>query len=300
MFEAAIEKLIMAPRYGWPVVPIERHRCTQAMCLALGLPAKLSAAADALELSHRKDAAGERLMHQTSKPRRPHKDENPNGVYWFDDEGRLDRVYSYGAQDVRVERELYNRLPPLSRTEQAVWQLSYQINIRGFHIDRAFAEAARKIAEAAAPEIDQEIEEITGGDVTTINQVARLTVWLQDHGCDLQKLDRKAIERQLEKGDDKLPAPVRRVLELPLGGAQASVKKINALLARAGVDDRIRGGFRYHGAGTGRWGGEGFQPQNLKRPVVDDLDAAIAAVAKGDYQHVRSLYPRPLAVVGDC
>ena len=176
-FETAIEKSIMSVRYGWPVIPIERHRCTQAMCLALGLPARLSAAADALELSHRKDAAGERLMHQTSKPRRPHKDENRDGIYWFEDQERLDRLYSYCSQDVRVERELYNRLPPLSPTEQTIWQLSHQINIRGFHIDRAFAEAARKIAEQAAPEIDQEIAEITAGDVTSINQVAKLTAW---------------------------------------------------------------------------------------------------------------------------
>ena len=49
-FEAAIEKDILAPRYSWPVVPIDRHQCTQAMCLALGLPARLSAVADALEL----------------------------------------------------------------------------------------------------------------------------------------------------------------------------------------------------------------------------------------------------------
>jgi DNA polymerase bacteriophage-type len=299
-FEAAIEKQIMAPRYHWPVIPIERHRCVQAMCLALGLPARLSAAADALELSHRKDAAGERLMHQTSKPRRARKDESPDGVYWFEDQERLDRLYSYCAQDVRIERELYDRLPALQPAEQALWQLNHQINVRGFHIDRAFVEAARRIAEQAAPEIDQEITEITGGDITTINQVARLTAWLQDHGCGLQKLDRKAIERQLQKGEDELSAPVRRVLELRSGGAQAAVKKINALLARAGADDRIRGGFRYHGAATGRWSGEGFQAQNLKKPVVDDLDAAITAVATGDYQHVRSLYTRPLAVVGDC
>jgi DNA polymerase len=62
----------------------------------------------------------------------------------------------------------------------------------------------------------------------------------------------------------------------------------------------VRGAFRYHGASTGRWAGEGFQPQNLKRPVVEDLDAAIAAVATGDYAHMRSLYDRPLSVVGDC
>src|SRR5262245_34518157 len=33
-FETAIEKQILAPRYGWPLVPVERHRCTQALCLA--------------------------------------------------------------------------------------------------------------------------------------------------------------------------------------------------------------------------------------------------------------------------
>src|SRR5262249_12230123 len=178
--------------------------------------------------------------------------------------------------------------------------LSHQINVRGFCVDRKFAEAARKIAEQAAPEIDQEIAEITAGDVTSINQMSRLTAWLQDHGCNLQKLDKKVIQRQLEKGDDELAPTVRRVLELRLGGAQAAAKKVNALLARAGADDRLRRALPYHGDATGRWSGEGIQPKKLKRPIVDNLDTAIAAVATGDYQHVRSLYPRPLAVVGDC
>jgi DNA polymerase bacteriophage-type len=299
-FELAVEKSILAPRYNWPQIPISRNHDTMSMALSCGLPAKLSAVADALELSHRKDGGGEKLMHQMSKPRRPRKDEDPQGIFWFEDPERIERLISYCAEDVRVTREIFNRLPQLSPAEQAIWQLSHQINVRGFHIDRAFAEAARKIAEAAAPEIDAEIAEITGGDITTINQVAKLTAWLQDHGCSLKTLDRKAIQRQLEKGDDELTAPVRRVLELRLGGAQAATKKISALLARAGADDRARGAFRYHGAATGRWSGEGIQPQNLKRPIVDDLDAAIAAVATGDYQHVRALYPRPLAVVGDC
>ena len=234
--------------------------------------------ADALELANRKDAAGERLMHQMSKPRRAHKDEDPDRIYWFDDQERLDRLYEYCRQDVEVERELYERLPPLSPTEQALWVLSCKINERGFCVDRKFAEAARKIAQAAAPEIDAELAKITGGAVTGINQIARLLQWLQQHGCTAEKLDRKAIEKQLAQADD-LPPAVQRVLELRLGGAQAAVKKIDALLARAGEDDRVRGAFRYHGAATGRWGGEGFQPQNLKRPVVEDLDAAIAAVA---------------------
>ena len=136
--------------------------------------------------------------------------------------------------------------------------LSSRINARGFHVDRQFAEAARRIAQAAAPEIDAELAELTDGAVTGINQIARLTQWLQDQGCTVQTLDRKAVEKLLEQAE--LPSAVRRVLELRLGGAQAAVKKIDALLARAGDDDRVRGAFRYHGAATGRWAGEGFQP----------------------------------------
>ena len=235
-----------------------------AMALAAGLPARLSAVADALELANRKDAAGERLMHQMSKPRRAHKDEDPDSIYWFDDQERLDRLYDYCRQDVEVERELYGRLPPLSPAEQALWELSCKINERGFRVDRKFAEAARQIAQAAAPEIDAELAELTGGAVTGINQIARLLQWLQQQGCTLQKLDRRRSSGSCEAED--LPPAVRRVLELRLGGAQAAVKKIDALLARAGDDDRVRGAFRYHGAATGRWAGEGFQPQNLKRP----------------------------------
>ena len=262
-FEAAIEQHVLQP-LGWPLIPLERHRCTMSMSLALGLPAKLAAVADALELENRKDAAGERLMHQMSKPRRARQGEDPADVYWFDDADRLQRLYDYCRQDVEVERELHDRLRPLSTAEQALWVLSSQINERGFHVDRQFAEAARRIAQAAAPEIDAELAELTAGAVTGINQVARLLQWLQDQGCTVQTLGRKAIEQLLEQAE--LPPAVQRALELRLGGAQAAVKKIDALLARAGDDDRVRGAFRYHGAATGRWAGEGFQPQNLKRP----------------------------------
>ena len=99
--------------------------------------------------------------------------------------------------------------------------------------------------------------------------------------------------------DAELPPKVQRALELRQDGGQAAVKKINTLLQRAGDDGRVRGALQFHKASTGRWAGEGFQPQNLKRPEVEDLEAAIAAVKTGDYEHVRSLYPRALSLLGD-
>jgi DNA polymerase len=109
-FESAIEHHIIAPCFCFPIIPAERHACTMAMALACGLPARLSAAADALELANRKDDAGERLMQQMSKPRRVRQGEDPKQIYWFDDEDRLQRLYAYNKQDVETMRELFRRL----------------------------------------------------------------------------------------------------------------------------------------------------------------------------------------------
>jgi DNA polymerase len=297
-FESCIERHILHPRFGFPIVPAERHRCTQAMSLALGLPAKLSLLADTLEQTHRKDVPGEKLMHMMSKPRKPLKGEDPNGTYWHDDEDKMQRLAEYVVKDVEAEREADGRLPRLSDAEQAVWVLSNKINDRGFHIDRAFAEAARKIAKAAGPEINDGIKAITAGAVTTINQIDKLKDWLRTQGCATTALDREAIEKLLE--DEGLATPVRQALQLRLDGAQAATKKLDALFACAGDDDRIRGAFLYHRASTGRWAGERYQPQNLKRITIKDLDAAIAAVSTGSYEHMKRLYPQPLLIIGEC
>src|SRR6266567_5787051 len=168
-FERAIEAHIMTARYGWPAVPIERHRCTLATARALALPGALDKVAAALSLEHRKDADGHRNMLQMSRPRKPRQDEDPNGTYWLDDPERLARLYAYCLQDVRVERELYSKLPPLSPEEQALWALDQRINDRGFHTDGVLISGALKIADPLARAIDAELAAITGGAVMSIN-----------------------------------------------------------------------------------------------------------------------------------
>ena len=54
-FETAIETRVLAPRYGWPLIPIGRHRCTMAMRLASALPGGLKGAAEALGIPQGKD-----------------------------------------------------------------------------------------------------------------------------------------------------------------------------------------------------------------------------------------------------
>ena len=198
-FEMAIEQHILGPRFGWPQIPIERQRCTMAMALAMALPAKLAAVARALELRHQKDAAGHRLMLMMSKPRKPHKDEDPTkGPYWFEDQDRLGRLYEYCQADVEAERELFARLQPLSPSEQILWVLDATINRRGLCIDRDLAAAAHKVAQAVGPEIDAELAEVTAGAVTSVNQVAKLLAWLEQNGCPAKDLQQKTVATLLE------------------------------------------------------------------------------------------------------
>jgi DNA polymerase len=299
-FETAIEQHILAPRYGWPLIPLERHRCTMSMALALALPAKLELLAQALDLNNQKDRAGHRLMLMMSKPRKPRKGEDPNGgPYWFDDHDRKGRLAEYCMQDTRVEQEVYARLRPLSTTEQQIYLLDQTINNRGFYVDRGLAEAGRAVILAAAPELDAELAQVTAGAVTKVAQLGRLKTWLGAQGYTRDCLDKDEIAKLLE--DEALVPAVRRALELRQSGAPAAAKKVDALLNRVSDDGRLRNGVIYHRASTGRWGGSGFQPQNLKRSELsgEDLSAAIAAVSSGDYKRISASYAQPLALIGN-
>jgi DNA polymerase bacteriophage-type len=250
VFERLIGQHILAPRYGWPLVPIERHRCTQAKALSLALPAKLEKVALALGLEQQKDRAGHLNMLAMSRPRKPRKDEDPKGIYWHDDQERLDRLYAYCKQDTETERALHGRIGFLSDEEQAIWVLDQAINDRGLHIDSELAKAAIHIAGTARKKINEELAALTGGVVTTSDQIQRLITWLAVHGCELKDVQKETLRRALTRKE--LPLEARRVIELRLDGAHAAANKFEAMLAWTN-DNRIHGAFKYHGASTGRW-----------------------------------------------
>jgi DNA polymerase len=296
-FERRIEQHIMAPRYGWPLIPIERHRCSQASALAHSLPAKLERVADALQLGAQKDAVGQRLMRQMSLPRRPGADEDPDGTYWFDDEKRKARLYTYCKQDVAVERELHKRIGFIGDAEQKVWMLDAIINDRGVYFDGKLLAGALRIAKEAGAEIIQELTQTTNGAVTSVSQVDRMISWLAERDCAVNNLRKPTLKTVLARAD--LPADIRRTLELRLEGASASARKLVTMQNWRADDGRARGTLRYHGASTGRWASSGIQVQNLKRPIVSDMASAIAVVSTGDLQRVKQAFPDPMSVVGD-
>ena len=83
-FERSIESFLLSPKYGWPSVPLDRHRCTMAAALACGLPGNLEGVAAAF--GYQKDMVGHRLMLEMCKPlaKLPKDDEDvvfENGLY---------------------------------------------------------------------------------------------------------------------------------------------------------------------------------------------------------------------------
>jgi DNA polymerase len=294
-FERAIELHIMGPRYGFPTIPLERRRCSQAAAQALALPASLKHVAPALGLAEQKDEDGRRVMLQMSRPRRHRRGDDPTKIYWWDDEGRRAKLYAYCKQDVEVERAVHKLVGHLPEAEQAVWLLDVAINERGIGVDRAMAEGAVKIGADALAHINSQLCEVTNGAVETVSQVAKLIKWLEDTGVKVSNIRKDNIGALLTQPG--LPQHARRALELRRDGAHISAAKFETMLDYTGSNDRIRGAFKYHQAGTGRWASKGPQFQNLKKS--DSINGAVVnLIVAGNYIEMQKHVANPLEAVG--
>ena len=99
--------------------------------------------------------------------------------------------------------------------------------------------------------------------IYSTNQVLAIFAWLAARGCVVKNLQKETLQEVLKRND--LAPEVRRVIELRLEAAHAASNKFKTMKAWRGIDGRIRGAFRYHGAATGRWSGSGPQPQNFRK-----------------------------------
>ena len=293
-------------RIGIPqeaVAPLERWDCTAARAAAVCLPRALGSAAKALRLHVEKDEVGHRLMLQMCKPRKPRKDEAPNGVYWWEDADRIIRQAAYCRQDVVTEKALDLRLPPLRPEEHATWQLTERMNDRGVLVDRALVDAVLTMTAKAEAGINAELSERTGGAVPAVSDHGALTRWLMAQGIDDAEdtgVGKAAITALLDNAN--LDPLIRDVLCIRRDGGGSSSKKWKAILARTSADGRLRGALVYCGASaTGRWSSTGAQLQNLpSRVSLKDTDGAMRDVLDGADPAVIGVMHGPPLIVASC
>ena len=296
-FERAIAFNLLGPRFNWPVPLLEQYDCSQTLALSYALPAALEGAAAVLKLANQKDIAGSGVMRKWAKPRKVRKGEDRQQLYWHDDPKEFEQLCAYCAQDVRTERELSQRLPPLPADERALWLLSEQANERGFYTDGPLIDAAIRVGDWFAADINRQLSEVTAGGITAVAQIPHRIDWLLEHGYEGDGTDKTVVARQLRRKN--LPDIVRQVLNLRQAGGHAAAAKPEAFKRWRAVDGRVHGAFKFLGAHTGRWTSLGVQAQNLKRPDPTlDIESAVTAVINDPAETLREKYPRTLDMIG--
>ena len=264
MFEYAIWNCVCVPKYGWPPLRLEQCIDSMAIAAANNIPQSLDEAGNFMDSEHKKDAIGARLIQKLCKP-------NKKGVF-ENDPDLLRQLHEYCAQDVRTEMDIVRSLRALSSEEQAVWEVTQRVNLRGVPVDPRELQNAVKAVGEAQVSIDDECVSLTGFKPS---ERAKLLDWINKMMIEpLPDLTAETVEKTLKL--EHLFKPLRRALELRQEGSQTSVAKY-AKMMEIQRDGKIRNTLVYHGASTGRWASRGgLNLQNIARPSLEDLEIEVA------------------------
>lgn len=266
-FEYDIWNNVCVPKLGWPPIRLEQMRCTMARSRAHGLPGKLSTAGDAINAPIQKLTEGTRLINKFCKPRNPTKKDPRLRIRPEEDIVDAYKLYMYCRVDVQSEYTLGEMIPELSPVELEVWQMDQRINQRGVCVDMDAVNGLQAIVDGETERLTAELFELTGGRVSSVAELKKLSEWLSEIGSSVPSLTKEAVEDALKTVTNP---QARRALEIRQALGLASVKKLVAIANRTSADGRIRGLFSYCGADrTGRFAGRGPQPQNLPNSGPD-------------------------------
>lgn len=290
MFEYLMWQNVCHKRMGWPALHPNQMRCAMARARAHSLPGKLGKAAEVLGASEQKDKAGDLLIRKLCIPT------NSKKPPTLED---YDALYRYNVQDIKAEASVAALCPPLSPYERNVWLLDQAINIRGVSVDREALSNCIEIVRRATDRYTAELQQLTGGFVQSVGELANMTRWLSLAGVHTASLESDVVDSLLA-GD--LPLDAKRVLEIRAMLGAASVKKLFAIDRMLCQDGRLRDLFVYCGADrTGRWAGRGPQPQNMPGGHPTEMvDGVLDCIASRNLATVEAAFGDAIAAVSGC
>lgn len=270
-FEWRVWNNVCTRRYGWPPLPLEQCACDMAKARRYALPGQLGAAA-AVVGGPQKDKAGNALIQKLSRPHTPTK--HRQAPRWTretapDDFAAFDR---YCADDVRAEDSVAAQTPDLSPFEREVWLTDQRINERGVQVDTEALDNCLSILTQAERRYTVELQQITGGAVGSVSEVAKFGEWLARQGVLIPNMQAETVRDWL----GRTCGPARRALEIRDMLGSSNVKKLRTLKLQTSRDGRLRGQYSYCGAAaTGRWAAGGVQLQNMtgKGPEMGECEA---------------------------
>lgn len=269
--------------------PPEQWVDTMILAAYNGLPMSLEAAGEALALPVQKRKDGKSLINYFCKPCKPtitNGGRTRNLPHHAPE--KWERFKLYARDDVEVERLIFKKLHgyPVTDFERQVWAMDARINERGVLVDLDLVHAAIKVDTDSRKHNLEELTRLTGLD--NPNSVSQLRRWLEGVGLPCDSLNKVTVADLKKKATDPT---TRRVLELRTLLGKTSTKKYEAMVAAAGLGDRVRGITQYYGAGrTGRWAGRLVQLQNLPQNHLDDIGTVRKIVRAKDLDTLELLF----------
>jgi DNA polymerase bacteriophage-type len=257
-----------------PLPRLEQWVCTATLCRARGLPGELEMAAYALGGEFQKDPRGKALIKACC-------------IEPGCSDERLPELYEYCKADTAAERGLAELLPPPTEEERQLHVAAERINDRGVGVDRDFCIAAGRYRDREMREINEQLLITTDGAVKTAQAKQAAQKWVIARYPDAEELrdPKRKSGYSLDKhhlgmfaARDDLDDDTRYVVELLQDGANTSVSKYDAMLARSESTGRVHGAYVTNAAHTGRFSSKGAQLHNFKRDVPKDWQEKMDAV----------------------
>lgn len=288
---------------GWPPLRLEQMRCTMVKGRSWSMPGKLADAGSVLRLVIQKDKDGDRLLKKFSEPRKPTKKDPRKRIKPADDPVDFAKLISYNCTDVGSEGEAALRVPDLSDYELQVWLLDQRINRRGLGVDVQGVEDCIAVLEQTQAKYNRELYELTGQSVQDVDKLQQLQQWIASQGIHLPNMQAETLEDALTWENVKAVPAVRRALEIRQALGSAAVKKLYAF-RHTEYNGRLFDLYQYWAARTGRWTGNGPQPQNLVKPLpqfekFSEVEKALQILAFRNITWLEACYPglSPLDVI---
>lgn len=211
LFDSAIEIHQAAPRFNWPLVPIERQVCSMALAQYHGYPGALEKIAERLALPLRKDKDGKKLMRRLTRPQR-----RPDGTWGYIEPtpDEWERFINYCKIDTALIRPVLHHFPPLPESERQLYRLDQKINHHGFTADVALATQTCELVKTEKAYINARLAEITDGKVMAFTRLKAIAAFVRERGYDMIEVNKHAVAAVLARHPDPI---VREVLELRPG-----------------------------------------------------------------------------------
>ena len=303
---AAFEIVCLSRQYREIELDLSQWRCDMVAGQMLGLPAKLSELALALELpaEQQKLTTGRSLISFFCGPCKPTKANSGRARNLPEhDPEKWGLFKAYCMRDVETERAAHAALdgiPEKFFTEQhRLWrEVDQPVNSRGVRVDMDLVHAAIEMYEEHEKRCLARAVELSG--LKNPNSLTQLKKWLlAETGDIVESLNKNNLPAYIASAPNGV---VAEVLQLRQQLSLSSIKKYEAVARSVCRDGRVRGLFSFYGANrTGRWSGRLVQMQNLKKnPPGFDIELARKLIKARDLDTITFLWGDLSVVLSEC